>query len=130
MAIDDDPVKALKKHFELEAVSSSPVPEMLSKIASIPSPPLSVGKVAEGLKQFLGLDAAQKDRLLVDTIATEVSKHAEKLERGENTVADHEVRLSPDVLIPLLVDGMRKAEQNAGSTKSPPHWPDTDQRGF
>jgi hypothetical protein len=118
MAIDDDPVKALKKHFELEAVSTSPIPEMLSKIASILLPlHYPWDKVAEGLKQFLGFDAAQKDRLLVDTIATEVSNHAERLERGENIVADHEVRLSPDVLIPLLVDGMRKAEQTRAAQR-------------
>jgi hypothetical protein len=110
MAIDDNPIKTVKKQFEMESLSTSPVTERaLDLVSSLPLP-YPLDKIVEGMKKFLATDTAEKDRLLVETIANEVVKHAEELGRIQTTLAEHESRLSPEAMISLFVDAMRKAE--------------------
>ena len=46
----------------------------------------------------------------METIANEVVKHAEEIERIQAVVAAQDVGLTADAMIPLFVDAMRKAE--------------------
>jgi hypothetical protein len=55
-------------------------------------------------------DAAERDRLMLETIAAEVVKHEEDLRRTKQVVADQASRISEEVLGPLLLDAARKAE--------------------
>lgn len=110
MAIDDNPIKSVKKQFELESLSTSAVTDRaLNLVSSLPLP-YPLDKILEGVKAFLAKDTDEKDRLLVETIADEVVKHAEEIERMQTTLADHQPSLSPEAMISLFVDAMRKAE--------------------
>jgi hypothetical protein len=110
VAIDDNPIKAVKRQFEIEALGTSPVTERIAELASsVPLPPI-LGQIIGGLKKYLADDTAAKDRLLMETIAEEVVKHAEALEGMKATITEQQPRLSTEEMIPLFVDAMRKAE--------------------
>jgi hypothetical protein len=108
--IDDNPIDALKHRFEMEDLSTSPVTERVLQIAA--SLPLvsPLDKIVEWLKKHLAADAAERDRLMLETIASEVLKHAEELQRTQRVLTDQASRMSEEVLGPLLVDAARKAE--------------------
>ncbi len=110
MPIDDDPITALRKQFEMESLSTSPVTgRVLDFVSAVPLPyPLAT--IVEGTKKFLAADTAEKDRLLLETVANEVVNHTRELEHVQKTVAEHESRLSPETMISLFVDATRKAE--------------------
>ena len=111
MPIDDNPIEALKLQYEMEDLSTSPVTGRVLKIAlSLPLIPTPIKKAIEWLQKRIATDAAERDRLMVETIAAEVIKHGEELERAKKVVTDQTSRMSEEVLGPLLVDGARKAE--------------------
>jgi len=111
MPIDDNPIKALKRQYEMEDLSSSPVTGKVIKIASelsiIPSP---LAEIIAWLGKSMATNAAERDHLLMETIAAEVVKHGEDLERTQKVLTDQASRMSEEVLGPLLVDAARKAE--------------------
>jgi hypothetical protein len=111
MAIDDNPIKALKQQFEMEDLSSSPVTGKVIKIASeLPIIPSPLDKIIAWLGKSMAKSAAERDHLLMETIAQEVVKHGEELERTKKAISDQETRMSEEVLGPLLLDAFRKAE--------------------
>ena len=95
MPIDDDPITALRKQFEMESLSTSPVTgRVLDFVSAVPLPyPLAT--IVKGTKKFLAADTAEKDRLLLETVANEVVNHTRELEHVQKTVAKHESRLVP-----------------------------------
>lgn len=110
MPIDANPIDALKHQFEMEDLSASPVTGRILQIAS--SIPLvsPLDKIVEWLKKHLAVDAAERDRLMLETIAAEVVKHGEELQRTRQIPTDRAPEMSEEVLGPLLVDAARKAE--------------------
>jgi hypothetical protein len=111
MTIDENPIKALKQQYEMEDLSSSPVTGKVLQIASeLPIIPPALSKVIDWLKKYMAADAAERDHLMLETIAEEVVKHEKELERTKKVLADQETRMSEEVLGPLLVDAFRKAE--------------------
>ena len=110
MPIDDNPIDALKHRFEMEDLSTSPITGRVLQIAS--SLPLisPLDKVIEWLKTHLSADAAERDRLMLETVAAEVVRHGEELEQTKKILTDQASRMSEEVLGPLLVDAARKAE--------------------
>jgi hypothetical protein len=108
--IDDNPIDALKHQFEMEDLVISPVTGRMLQIAS--SLPLvsPLDKIIEWLKKHLAADAAERDRLILETIAAEVVKHGEELERTQKGLTDQASRMSEEVFGPLLVDAARRAE--------------------
>jgi hypothetical protein len=109
MPIDENPIDALKHQFEMEDLSKSPVTERLLKIAS--SLPLGpYGKPVEWLKNYMSGQSAERNRLLLETIADEVKKHGEELERTKSVINANTERTRPEVMLELLLDAARKAE--------------------
>jgi len=109
--IDDNPIDALKHQFEMEDLSTSPVTgRVLQIVSSLPVVPPPLSKAIEWLRKRLAADGAERDRIMLETIAAEVVKHGEDLERTQKVLTDQESRMSEEVLGPLLVDAARKAE--------------------
>jgi hypothetical protein len=107
--IDDNPIDALKHQFEMEDLSTSPVTERLLKIAShLPLGPF--GKPIGWLKDRIAAQSAERNRLLLETIEDEVKKHASELERTKTVIAENVERTSPQAMLELLLDAVRKAE--------------------
>jgi hypothetical protein len=75
MPIDDHPIAALKKQFDMEDLSISPVTRTaLSILSRMRLPPL-LDKSIENLKGHLAADSSERIRLLLETVAEEVRKH-------------------------------------------------------
>jgi hypothetical protein len=109
MPIGDNPIDALKHQFEMEDLSNSPATEGLLKIASyLPLGPL--GKPLEWLRNRINAQFAERNRLLLETIEDEVKKHANELERTKTVIAENAERTSPQAMLELLLDAVRKAE--------------------
>lgn len=109
MAIDDNPIDALRGQFEMEDLSKSPMTERLLKIASyLPLGPFD--KAVGLLKNHVAAQSAERNRLLLETIADEVKIHADELERTSKVVAENAERTTPQVMLELLLDATRKAE--------------------
>jgi hypothetical protein len=110
VAIDDNPIKAVKRQFEMEDLATSPVTgRVLDTLSNLPLPsPLD--KAVEWLKQHIATDAKERDQIMLETVATELQKYIEELERAKKVVADQQARMSEEVLGPLIVDAARKAE--------------------
>jgi hypothetical protein len=109
--IDDNPIKVLKRQYEMEDLSSSPVTGKVIKIASeLPLIPSPLAKIIAWLGKSMAANAAERDHLLMETIAQEVVNHGEERERTKKVLSDQETRMSEEVLGPLLLDAFRKAE--------------------
>ncbi|MFZ3333756.1 MAG: hypothetical protein WA197_24170 [Candidatus Acidiferrales bacterium] len=118
MPIDENPINALKHQFEMENLSSSPVTGRVLQIASsLPLIPPPLKQAVEWLKNRITADAAERDRLMLETIAAEVVKHGEELERTTKVEADQPSRMSEEVLGPLLADAARKAESTRATER-------------
>ncbi|MGC2279166.1 MAG: hypothetical protein WA603_04065, partial [Candidatus Acidiferrales bacterium] len=69
MPIDENPINALKHQFEMENLSSSPVTGRVLQIASsLPLIPPPLKQAVEWLKNRITADAAERDRLMLETI--------------------------------------------------------------
>lgn len=110
MPIDDNPIKAVKREFEMEDLATSPVTRRVLEIVSKLPLVSPLDKAVEFLKRHIATDAEERDRILMETVVAEVLKHAEELERMKKEVAHQEARMSDEVLGPLLIDAARKAE--------------------
>jgi hypothetical protein len=109
LPIDDNPIDALKQQFKMEDLSTSPVTEGLLKIASqLPLGPFD--KPIGWLKDLIAAQSTERNRLLLETIESEVKKHGKELERTETVVSDHVKRTSPQAMLELLLDAVRKSE--------------------
>ena len=109
MPIDDNPIKALQHQFEMEDLSSSPVTGKVIKIASeLPIIPSPLAKVIAWLGKSMAANAAERDHLLMETIAQEVVSHGEELERTKKVLNEQETRMSEEVLGPLLLDAFQE----------------------
>lgn len=110
MAIDDNPIRAVEKQFEMEDLSTSPVTKRILQVVSSLPLPSPVDKAVTWLKDNLAADSAERDRLMLETIAAEVVKHGEELERSRKMLNEQASRMREEVLGELLVDAARKAE--------------------
>lgn len=108
MPIDDNPIDALNRQFEMEDLSKSPVTEQLLKLASyLPLGPL--GKVVDWLKTHIANQSTERNQLLLETIESEIKRHGAELERTKTTVDATVKRTSPQVMFELLLDAARRA---------------------
>lgn len=108
--IDDNPIRALQKQFEMEDLSTSPVTKKVLDLLSLAPLVWPFNKIAEKLKGHLAADSIERIRLLLETCAKEILKHAKKLEQFHKTLTEQEAQAREDVSKELLLDAARKAE--------------------
>ena len=110
MAIDDHPIDALRKRFEIEDSLDSPVVRRVAEsMGSIPLERIPVAgdflrRLREAITAHHKRDNAERVDLMMETYGEEIKKLDEKLGEVEN------LRSRIDELADLVVDGARKAE--------------------
>ncbi len=110
MPIDDNPVRALEKQFEMEDLSVSPVTKSVLQIVSMIPLKWPFNKIAEKIKEYLGTDSKERIRLMIETCMNEVVKNAEGLEQVRKAASEQEARAREETSRELLLDAARKAE--------------------
>jgi len=106
----DDPIRALEQQFEMEDLSTSPVTKKVLDLVSLAPLAWPFNKIAEKLKGHLAADSIERIRLLLETCAKEILKHAKELEQFHKTLTEQEAQVREYVSKELLLDAARKAE--------------------
>jgi hypothetical protein len=118
MPIDENPISALKHQFEMEDLASSPVTaKVLQVVSKLKVLPPVLSHLVDWLRGHMAAEAAERDRLMMETISEEVLRHAEELDRTKSVLADQALRMSEEILGPLLIDAFRKAENTRGKDR-------------
>ncbi len=109
MAIDD-PIRALEQQFEMEDLSVSPVTKKVVHLVSLFPLGWPFNKLAEKMKGHLYLDSIERIRLMLETCANEIAKHAKALEQLHKTISEPEAQAREELSRALILDAARKAE--------------------
>jgi len=113
MAIDDNPIEALRRQFELEDSSKSPVSTGLVKAASellgfgkLPGPldPI-IRKVAE----IISDDGHARIKIMLETVADQVIKHDKEIRELREKQNSEQGKQRSEQEARLVVDGARRA---------------------
>jgi hypothetical protein len=109
MGIDDNPVDALRKYFELEDSSTSSVGQrVLNALSSAPLPwPLSaaIGR----LKDRMVGDSNHRIKVMLETIADELVEQDKQIQELRAKLDPPALESRSEALTGLLIDGARKA---------------------
>lgn len=109
MPIDDHPFDALRKQFEMEDLTISPVARAVSKFLS--SVPLKwpVDKAVASINKHIADDSLDRIRLVLETCTQEILKHEKQLEELRQKVNVQESQKREEVSKDLLLDASRRA---------------------
>ncbi len=110
MPADDHPFDALKRQFQMEDISLSPVTKAVLDLAS--DMPLSwpFDKIIEWLNGHLAADSWERMRLMLETCMNVVRKQEDEIRRLRDAMTAEESQRRQEVLRGLLLDAARKAE--------------------
>ena len=113
MAIDDNPIEALRKQFELEDVSKSPVSRGLAKATAelikfgkMPGP---LEFVIQKIADIIGDDGNERIKIMLQTVADEVIKHDKEIRQIHERQNAEQNRARSEQEARLVVDGARRA---------------------
>jgi len=108
MPADEHPFDALKKQFEMEDLSVSPVGKAIVKVASfIPLPPLFKDAI-QLIQGHHASDSEERITLMLETCMKEVQRLGDKIDR---LFTAEEFTAKVEAATDLLLDAARKAEQ-------------------
>lgn len=113
MAIDDNPIEALRKQFEMEDISKSPVSEVVIRVTSelakfVPLPP-SLQTVLQKVDDRIRTDSVERIAVMLKTVADVVLKHDSDISRLREGQSAEARKAREDQEAGLLVDGARRA---------------------
>jgi len=113
MAIDDNPIEVLRKQFELEDLSKSPVSEVVAKVCAglakllpIPTP---LQSVIEAVSDRINTDSVERIAIMLKTVADEVLKHDREISQLRETQSAEQKKARDEQEARLVVDGARRA---------------------
>lgn len=113
MAIDDNPIEVLRKQFELEDSSKSPVPEILvrvgevlAKFASLPS---ALELILQKVNDKIRTDGAERIAIMLKTVADVVIKHDREIAEIRRSLSAEQKKARDEQEARLVVDGARRA---------------------
>jgi hypothetical protein len=109
MPADDHPFDALKRYFELEDSSTSPVTKTAVNVFSRLPLMWPFDKAIAMLKDHLGADSLDRIRIMLETCMNEVRKHENDIRKLFETLSAQESQQRTDAANELLVDATRKA---------------------
>ena len=112
MGIDDDPIIALERQFEMENLSVSPVTKAVLAVSSYFTLVWPVNKAVDTIKNHLSADSLERIRLLVETLANEIRGHDAELKRLQEKLPTADAAIREEVSRELLIDASRKASRN------------------
>ena len=113
MAIDDNPIEVLRRHFELEDIYKSPVSEAvlkitneLAKLVTLPSP---LKAILETVNETIRTDSVERMAIMLKTVADEVVKYDNDIRQLRQSLSGQQRKAREEQEAGLLVDGARKA---------------------
>jgi hypothetical protein len=112
MPIDDNPIEILRKRFEFEDLSKSPVSEVLvrvgaelSRFLSFPSP---LQSVMEAISDKIRTEGVERIGIMLKTVADEVLKHDREIKQIQQAQSAGQERVRREQEARLVVDGARR----------------------
>lgn len=113
MAIDDNPIEALRKQFELEDSAKSPVTTAIVKAAA---ELIRFGKVhgpldaiIQRVAQVISNDGYERIKVMLETVADQVLKHDQDIREIREHQTDQQIREREEQAARLVIDGARRA---------------------
>jgi hypothetical protein len=113
MAIDDSPIEVLRKQFELEDSSKSPVTEIvlkvaaqLAKITRIPSP---LQSILQKIHDKIRADGADRIAIMLQTVADVVIEQGQTIDEIRKSQSEEQKKTRDEQAAELIVDGARRA---------------------
>lgn len=113
MAIDDNPIAALRKQFELEDISRSPISEMLVKVSAELTKfyplPSSLQSILQIVNDKIGTDSVERIAIMLETVANEVIKHDRNISELRESQSAEQKKARDEPQAKLIIDGARRA---------------------
>jgi hypothetical protein len=110
MPADDRPYDALRRQYELEDASVSPVSRFLFKWLAKAPTPAPFDKLFRAIKERHSEESMERVVLLLETIMEELRRVTDMAEKMYAAMPPEEVQTRADAVRELLLDGARKAE--------------------
>jgi hypothetical protein len=113
MAIDDNPIEALRKQFDLEDLSRSPVSDAVIKVttevAKILALPPSLKPIIQTIGDKIRTDGIERISIMLKTVADEVLKHDQEIRKMKEALSSQQVTEREEKEAALVIDGARRA---------------------
>jgi hypothetical protein len=109
MPADDLPIDALKKHFELEDSSVSPITSMVLDVVSRLPSPWPIDKAITFLKDRIAADSKERIRIMLETCNEVLRKHDERLRELSAALSEEEREKWCEMISGLVLDAARRA---------------------
>lgn len=113
MPMDDNPIEALRKQFELEDSSKSPVSRGLAKAAieliKLARMPAALEAIIEKMSVIIVDDGNERTKIMLQTVADEVIKHDRDIRQIRETQTAEQNKARREQEAGLIVDGARRA---------------------
>lgn len=108
MGSNDHPLDALQPQYDTEDTFVTPIAKVVISIASSLPMPWPLDRVIAKVKDYLGADSTERIKLMLETCASEVRMHDDRLRNleGDRRAMQDYADTSRD----LLLDAARKAE--------------------
>jgi hypothetical protein len=113
MAIDDNPIEALRKQFELEDTSKSPVSEIVvkvtAKLAKLLPLPNQLQVIVQAVDDKIRTESVERIAIMLKTVADEVVKHAQEINQIRESLPEEQRKARVEQEARLVVDGARRS---------------------
>jgi hypothetical protein len=113
VAIDDNPIEVLRKQFELEDISNSPVSEVVVKVGARLSEflplPSTIQSVIQAVGDTIRTEGVERIAIMLKTVADEVLKHDREINELRERLSREQQKARNEQEARLVVDGARRA---------------------
>jgi hypothetical protein len=109
MGIDDNPVDALRKYFELEDSSTSSVGQRVFDALSLAPLPWPLSAAVGRLKDCMAGDSSHRIKVMLETIADELVEQGKQIQELRAKLDPPAVESRSEALTGLLIEGARRA---------------------
>src|SRR5579863_6086589 len=109
MPADDHPFDALKRHYELEDSSRSPITQLTLEIGSRLPLGWPFDTAFAKLKEHLASDSLERVEIMLETCMSQVRKIEDEIDVLKRTLTAEESQRRADAARDLLVDATRRA---------------------
>lgn len=113
MPIDDNPIEVLRRQFDLEESSKSPVSRGIvyaaSALLKLGKLPGSLKLLIEKLLEHIRDDGNEKIRIMLDTVADVVIEHDKKIREIRQNLPVEEAKKRSELEAALIIDGSRRS---------------------
>ena len=121
MAIDDNPIEVLRRRFEFEDISKSPVSEVVVKItaelAKLLPLPFALQSILQKVDEKIRTDSVERIAIMLKTVADVVLKHDQDISQLRESQSVEQKKARDEQEARLVVDGARRASATRSITR-------------